>query len=161
MFYDLVSDDAYDDFISEDTLEALGKIEGALDRIETAIKENNLLRQLAVPFIAIVIFYFFVTSAWHSKWRYVVQYQVGPKKVTIAKEPHDCDFIYAPIGAKFCEYNQTVSTVRWGRSQNGGEPIISTDEGKTWLRFTPEPGVEVPNPSTIEEVNVEWEKKDD
>lgn len=144
-------------------MEDLDNIEEALERIEAAIKENSLaqlLRQTvwAVYGLALI---FWAISAWHSKWRYVAQYQVSPHKVTVAKEPHDCDFMYAPIGAKFCSYEQRTSTVRWGRTPGSGQPILSTDDGKTWESFTPDSGVDVPSYSTLEQVNVDWDKKDD
>jgi hypothetical protein len=85
---------------------------------------------------------------------------VSPKKVEVAKEPHDCDFFYAPIGDKFCEYGQKVTTVRWGRAPTNSQPILSTDDGKTWLPFTPEAGVVVPRYSTLEGVDVGWEKNE-
>jgi hypothetical protein len=173
-----------DDFISEDTLEALRniehalerieatledtgevprKIEQALERIEAAIKENGisqLFREITWAIYAIAIV-FLATAAWHSKWRYAMQYQVGPMKVVIAKEPHDCDFLFAPIGDKFCEYNRKVSTVRWGRTPDSNQPILSMDDGKTWYPFTPEADVVVPRYSTLEGVSVDWEKKEE
>src|SRR5260370_24695247 len=150
-----------DVFISEDTVEALRNIEHTLERIEATIKENsNGPFQMVVWFFYGIAILFFATSAWHSKWRYVAQYQLSPQKVKVVKEPHDCDFMYALMGTKLCEYNQKVSTVRWGRAPSNGQAVLSTDDGNTWAPFTPELGVEVPSSSTLEEVNVYWEKKD-
>jgi hypothetical protein len=147
-------------------LDPLREIERTLDRIEATVKQHpvqdgfsQLIGSLPWYFFWVCI-YFLIGSAWHSKWRYAAQYQVIPSKVTVAKEPHDCDFWYAPIGDKFCEYGRRLSTVRWGRSSTSGQPIFSTDEGKTWDAFTPDTGIAVPSISTVEGVSVDWEKKE-
>jgi hypothetical protein len=104
-----------------------------------------------------------ITSAenlWHAEWRYAQTYGVSSDKVQIAKEPHDCDFIAAPLGAKYCHYDRVVSTMRWGTSKSTGNAVASYDEGKTWSNFTPDPGTVVPQYSTVEAVYVTWEKKD-
>jgi hypothetical protein len=63
------------------------------------------------------------------------------------------------LGEKYCHYEQTVSTTRWATSA-AGHPIISYDDGKTWSNFDPE-GAEVPKYSIVNEVYVNWEKKED
>jgi hypothetical protein len=95
---------------------------------------------------------------WHAKWRYALAYGVDSAKVEIAKEPHDCNFLAAPLGAKYCDYNRVVSTMRWGTSKSSGNAVVSYDEGKTWSPFTPEPGAVVPQYSTVEAVYITWEK---
>jgi hypothetical protein len=152
-----------DDFISEDTLETLQNIEQALGRIEAAVKDNSSSQLIVKPMIwgaYALATIFWVTWAWHSKWRYAAQYQVSPSHVNIVKEPHDCDFLYPPIGTKFCWYDPRASTVRWGRSSTTGQPIVSTDHGSTWYPFTPDAGVDVPTSSTVEGVNVNWVKNE-
>ena len=151
-----------EDLISGDTGKALRNIEHALERIEVTIKENSithLFQQMMWALYGLAIV-FLATAAWHSKWRYAAQYQVSPRKVVIAKEPHDCDFFYAPIGDKFCEYGQKATRVHWGRDPTNNQPILSMDDGKTWYPFTPEADAVVPRYSTLEGVNVDWEKKE-
>ena len=50
-----------------------------------------------------------VVKLWYS-----VQYQVAYSNVTIpGHQPHDCDFLKAPIGDKLCSYqSEVVSSVR-------------------------------------------------
>jgi hypothetical protein len=43
-------------------------------------------------------------SVWHSRYRYAAEYGVAPYKVIVETEPHDCDFLGAPFGRKYCHY---------------------------------------------------------
>jgi hypothetical protein len=74
-------------------------------------------------------------------------------------KPHDCAFLAAPLGEKYCHYERSVSITRWGTSQTGN-PIVSYDDGKTWDTFDPA-GKDVPRFPTVKEVYVGWEKKED
>jgi hypothetical protein len=96
----------------------------------------------------------------HSKLRYALEFSVPRKSVLVEKKPHDCAFLAPPLGEKYCHHDRVVSTVRWATSTTGN-PIASYDEGETWTTFTPETGDVVPQSSTVEIVNVSWEKKDD
>jgi hypothetical protein len=49
---------------------------------------------------------------------------------------------------------------RWATSTTGN-PIASYDDGKTWNIFDPPAGETVPKLSTVKEVIINWEKKDD
>ena len=64
-----------------------------------------------------------VGAAWHSKWRYATEFSTSTSAVTIAAKPHDCAFLAAPVGEKYCHHNRVVSTVRW--STSAGNPIVS------------------------------------
>jgi len=99
-------------------------------------------------------------KVWHSKWRYALQYNVNATEVQHQNQPHDCEFLTAPLGEKHCHYEPSVSTLRWATSTTG-LPIASVDEGKTWETFTPDANVTVPTNSRVEKVYVSWEKKDD
>lgn len=99
-------------------------------------------------------------NIWYSQWRYETFYDLSSDKVVVATEPHDCNFLAAPLGEKYCHYDRIVSTVRWATSV-AGNPIASYDEGKTWSTFTPDPGVTVPKFDTVQSVYVTWEKKSD
>ena len=146
-----------------DMVDALQDVERAVERVEQAIKNNGLssfLTPLAWTFLGIWLISELPSDIWHSKWRYAFQHQVNVNKVYVRNKPHDCDFFAAPLGGKFCHYEQNVSTVRWAKSTLG-ESIVSLDEGKTWNTFTPDAGVKVPQYSTVEEVYASWEKKED
>ena len=71
--------------------------------------------------------------------------------------PHDCVFIAAPIGEKYCHYDREVQITRWATSQ-AGTPIVSYDDGKTWNQFEPGANVTVPKYSTVEEVYITFNK---
>jgi hypothetical protein len=73
--------------------------------------------------------------------------------VTKANEPRGCDWLKAPIGDKDCHYEIQVSTVRTAFDAHG-KPIVSFDEGATWL---PNDAV----PPAKSEVVLPWKKSDD
>jgi hypothetical protein len=81
--------------------------------------------------------------AWYSKLRYTIQYQIPFSQVITEKEPHDCEFLKAPIGEKNCHFaadvttttmepDTEVSSVRTAQNDSG-EPMVSFDDGKTWV----------------------------
>jgi hypothetical protein len=101
-----------------------------------------------------------IGDMWNSKARFAWWYSISEDKIHVGNKPHDCNFLAAPLGEKYCSYERTVSTVRWATSQSG-DPIVSYDDGKTWTSFTPEPGTTMPRESTVESVYVTWEKKEE
>ena len=52
-----------------------------------------------------------VKDIWYSKWRLGFAYGVSSEKVLVDKAPHDCDFLAAPLGAKYCHYERNVETI--------------------------------------------------
>ena len=70
-------------------------------------------------------------AVWHSKLRYMIQYQVGSEQVLEDIEPHNCDWFTAPIGSKRCHYEVRVQP--------------------TWVQGVPPPDAKV---------LVSWEKID-
>jgi hypothetical protein len=46
---------------------------------------------------------------WFLKWLYAGKFNVTMEQVTVAKKPHDCDFMQAPMGSKNCHYIQRAS----------------------------------------------------
>jgi hypothetical protein len=136
-------------------------IQEAAESIERAINEHSALsvfQGLMVGLFGIFLFVSLLGAVWHSKWRYELQYDVLSTQIQNAKEPHDCDFLAAPLGDKNCHYEVSVSTIRWATSPTG-LPIASVDDGKTWNTFVPDAGVTVPSKSTVEHVYISWEKK--
>lgn len=109
-----------------------------LDRLEKAVESNTESRKWVLFWWLLFAFGWAIVSGifsgvWHSKTRYVIQYGVSYDQVveedTTGK--HDCRFITAPIGEKWCHYDIDVTTVRTNISAEG-KPIVSYDEGKTW-----------------------------
>jgi hypothetical protein len=153
-----MSDDIVDEL--ENVEQAIGRIEDAVGKVELAVKDKVSTVQ-AVLYIVIGVWLVSLPGQiWHAKWRYALAYGVSSDNVQVSDHPHDCNFWAAPLGEKYCHYERTVSTVRWGTSTTGN-PIISYDEGKTWSVFTPNPHNKVPQYSTVKEVYITWDKKDD
>jgi hypothetical protein len=138
---------------------AVGRVEVAVIRVEAAIKNKWSTIQWAGAIFIGIYFWSLPGTIWHAKWRYAASYDIPSSQVYVQDKPHDCAFLAAPLGEKYCHYERTVSTVRWATSQSGS-PLISSDEGKTWSTF--DPGSEtVPRYSTVKAVYIGWEKKED
>jgi hypothetical protein len=78
-----------------------------------------------------------------------------------ANEPHDCEWLKAPIGDKLCHYEIRVHTFRtaW---DTYGKTIFSDNEGLTWLPYDgiARPYYEVPVQPVVSSVSLTWEKID-
>ena len=72
-------------------------------------------------------------------------YKVSTDQVHVNKKPIDCDYHYAPVGYKGCQYKSVVKAydkAGWLVGGDGvpiyshdartGKPIESDDNGKTW-----------------------------
>jgi hypothetical protein len=141
-------------------VDALEDVERAVVRVEEAVK-SKASTFAYIGYMLIGVYLWSVPGQiWHAKWRYSLGYDVSSDKIHIDDKPHDCSFLAAPLGEKYCHYERTVTTLRWATS-TAGFPIVSYDEGKAWSVFTPDPGATVPKYSTVEEVYVSWEKKND
>jgi hypothetical protein len=140
---------------------AVYDVEKAVERVEAAVKNKwTSLQSLFCYIIGYYVLFILPPSIWHAQWRYAVEYGVASSDVHMDTKPHDCAFLAAPLGAKYCHYERVVSTLRWSTSTTGN-PIVSYDEGKTWNIFTPDPKDIVPKFSTVESAYVNWEKKED
>lgn len=146
--------------LESNVVSALQEVEQSVKDVEEAVRGKwSTLQGIGIIIVLGVIFWW-IDDAWHAKWRYAWTYGVSSDKVQIEDRPHDCAFLAAPLGEKYCHYERIVSTVRWATSTQG-LPIVSYDEGKTWSIFTPPTGEMIPTSSTIESVDVGWNKKDD
>lgn len=138
---------------------AVEQVETAVARVETAVKDKWSTAQLVVVMFVGVYLWSLPGTIWHAKWRYAASYDVPSSQIYIQDKPHDCAFLAAPLGEKYCHYERTVSITRWATSQ-ANTPIVSYDDGKTWSSFDPA-GEKVPQYSTVKAVYVRWEKKED
>jgi hypothetical protein len=152
-------DDSFDDATGR--IEAsLGSVETAIERVEKAINDKwSTFQWIGIICIGIYL-WSLPGQLWHSKWRYSAAYGVLESEVYVQDPPHDCTFLAAPLGEKYCHYERIVSFTRWATSTTGN-PIVSYDDGKTWNTFNPPAGKAVPQLSTVKEVYIGWEKKDD
>lgn len=143
---------------TDDVVGAIEQVEEAVAGVERAIKDKTstatvlgwvLIGALVLPVPG---------DIWHSKWRYALSYGVSEDKVMVDTHPHDCAFLAAPLGEKYCRYDREVSPVHWATNQNGN-PIASYDEGKTWSLVTnPNPAVTWPKYDTVSQVYISWKK---
>jgi hypothetical protein len=140
--------------------EQLDDIHTAIKAVETAVKDRPVTVSSIIGVVIVISLWSVLSDAWHSKYRYALWYGIGTEKVYLETRPHDCAFLAAPLGEKYCHYDSSVSTVRWATSQTGNA-ILSNDEGKTWTTFSPDPGIVVPQHSTVEAVYITWDKKED
>lgn len=116
----------------DDVEQAIDRVEGSIERVEESIKKIvSWPSNLAWVFCFLVAFDWFV-SAVHSKRRYEIQYGVASSDVHIDSKPHDCEFLSAPIGAKYCSYEVIVLEEAVRPSQQPGTFVVSQDGGKTW-----------------------------
>jgi hypothetical protein len=81
----------------------------ALQDVKAAVKDNGLdgvwpsIVTLAIVWGLISIF----GTAWHSKWRYALQYGIDTSQVLIEKKPHDCELLTSPLGEKTATTNES------------------------------------------------------
>jgi len=132
----------------------------AIREVKTAVEGKTTTASALVWVLLAGLVFSWLDSAWHSKLRYAIEYDVSSSKVTIDDVPHGCAFLAAPVGEKYCHHERTIQAVYWATS-TAGNPIVSYDDGKTWSTFTPDAGVTVPKYKTAQSVNISWEKKDD
>ena len=59
---------------------------------------------------------------------YALARGVPVAQVAVAKKPHDCEFMTAPIGVKHCHYDATVVVVKGTDSSNGKRYLFVTYE---------------------------------
>jgi hypothetical protein len=82
--------------------------------------------------IAVVVVLSLGEKACHSTLRYAAQYHVSYDQVTVDKQPHDCEWLTAPLGDKNCHYDAEARIIRTGHREGTGQPVVSFDDGKTW-----------------------------
>lgn len=139
--------------------DAADRIEAALGRVEKAIKQ----KWSTADWVGAIFLGFSLWTLpgiiWHAKWRYAADYNIPSSEVYVQDKPHDCAFLAAPLGEKYCHYERTISITRWAKSTEGN-PIISYDDRKTWSTFDFHTAG-VPRYSTVKAVYIGWEKKED
>lgn len=100
----------------------------AIRSLEQTVKDQWSAGRMLLTVFGIWLVFSIPGAIWHAKWRYALAYNVPSQKVQYEPRPHDCEFLAAPLGDKFCHYEVVVTTVEWATSTTGN-PIISYDEG--------------------------------
>ena len=95
------------------------EIVNAIGRVERAIKDKTSTATLLWYMFCGVGLWTPADDMWHAKWRYALTNGVSRDKVMIDTHPHDCAFLKAPVGEKYCHYDREVSTIHRARTQNG------------------------------------------
>ena len=158
------TDDVLDDFEvrrSNNIVDAIEAVESAVARVEQGMNEKWSSAALIGWMFLVAIFWDVPGNMWHSKWRYEVEYSVSADQVVADTRPHDCAFLAAPLGEKYCHYDREIST--WHRATSTtGNPLVSYDDGKTWTVVdNPDPSVKWPKYDTVSQVNISWKKVED
>jgi len=133
----------------EEIADVLGRINNKLDHVKP-----SLVWSVVALFVVFVLVPRWADSLFDSKTRYTIQYGVTTEHAFVQPEPHDCDFVRAPLGDKGCHYDKVVTTSKCGTDNATNKPIISYDDGKTWNWVTE--GV-----TCQSEVAVSWNKDAD
>jgi len=121
-------------------------------------------------FVFALIIWFILPDSWTDPWLYSTEYQINSDQVHRNDKPTDCDFMHAPLGDKGCRYKKTVTAhdaagypvagdnaPRYDKNASGN-PIISYDDGKTWLLWP----ADTPGPDlTVKTVEIRWIKEAD
>jgi hypothetical protein len=94
--------------------------------------DDKISSALGYLFLAVVAWLIFF-GGWHSKLRYSLEYGVHYDQVRTGQKPHDCDWETAPLGKKNCHYEAEVMTLIRTSVGREGQPIVSYDDGKTWV----------------------------
>jgi hypothetical protein len=101
---------------SDEIVSAVQEVEYAVKAVERAVNEKWSTLQGIGVILVVFLVVSWIDDAWHSKWRYGMTYDVPSDKIQIEVKPHDCAFLAAPLGEKYCHYERNVMAVQWGRS---------------------------------------------
>lgn len=111
----------------------LSDVVAAVESVREAVSSQHTWVMSAFwIWIAWLVYSFFQGSIWESKSRFAMYYDVPSDHVTVLKEPHDCDFLKAPIGSKECHFDKNVEVTKVGKDNKTGRPVVSHDNGTTW-----------------------------
>jgi hypothetical protein len=90
-------------------------------------------------------------SEWAYRLRYSLDSDFNGATFEVRSIPHDCEFLTAPIGGKYCHYNKRAVITRI-RTNESGRRFYSLDDGKTWAEAAPD---------TTPTVFISWDKVND
>ena len=123
---------------------------------------------VSAPIAAYAIWYLAALLSLDPIWLARV-YKVSADQVHVNKKPIDCDFFYAPVGYKGCQYKSVVKAYDkegwlvggdgapiYSHDAKTGKPIESDDNGKTWASIANILD-DVPDPK-VTSVVVSWVK---
>jgi hypothetical protein len=154
----MIEDEALDIQNAIESLESsVMDVKTAVEEVKDSVESKKTSFEIAAFLVLGYFLLSWIAGLWYSKVLLSARYNVNTDNIVIDEEPHDCDFLHAPIGVKSCDYTRKISTVQYATSKTG-EPIKSVDEGKTWETFTPDPGQTVLQSPKVEYLYVTWTK---
>jgi hypothetical protein len=131
------------------------EIISALNDLKRTVESHPQTAHRAVKFMFAVLLWLFIQgwaeNIWNSREVLALRYNVSDDRITIDEEPHDCDFLRAPLGVKECSYAREITVIKAGTNA-AGEHFITYDNGKTW---TPDPQQQAKKSSVM----VWWKKQ--
>src|ERR1017187_426405 len=115
--------------------EGNAEVISALNALTQAVKArpttgHTLAVWIIYPLIATFIFNV-IGGIWDSKAMLSVRYDTPMASIFIEDEPHDCDFMRAPLGVKGCSYPRETNVVKTGVNASG-QHVVTYDDEKTW-----------------------------
>jgi len=112
------------------------KIVSALNDLKRTVENRPKSAHSVATFVWVVLIYMLISSwadaIWNGKPMLSARYDVPVAQIRIEEEPHDCDFLRAPLGVKGCSYTRETSVVKTGVVNATGQHIVTYDNGKTW-----------------------------
>lgn len=92
----------------------------AIKDVKRAVQEKTTTASALVWVLLAGLVFSWLDSAWHSKLRYAIEYDVSSSKVTIDEVPHDCAFLAAPVGEKYCHHERIIQAESQGGKYEPG-----------------------------------------
>jgi hypothetical protein len=85
----------------------------ALKASSTAVNAFILLILKLAAFLVFCYGAFYVWASWYSKtFKYEEQYGIDAAHVVVGDKPHNCEWDAAPLGNKYCHYEENVVVAR-------------------------------------------------
>ena len=113
--------------------------ESTLNDLKRTVESQPRTAHRAMQFVIAVLLWLVIRgwaeNMWNSRAVLALRYTVSTDQITTDEEPHDCDFLRAPLGDKGCSYAREITVIKTGTNA-AGEHFVTYDNGKTW---TPDP----------------------
>lgn len=113
----------------------LDDVVAAIQKLRTSVEARpsaaHTILRIGCCLLIYSIIITFVGNIWNSKTILSARYDVATDQITIDAEPHDCDFLRAPLGVKGCSYTRQIEVIKTGTNA-AGEHFVTYDDGKTW-----------------------------
>jgi hypothetical protein len=147
-------DEDYDNEYSdprERTVSELEEVHSTLEEIHETLKSRTDFSVLVWFFLGFLFFEGWSGSKldrWTDKVWYSFADSAEFKNITVNKRPSDCDFFYAPLGNKGCQYKKRTNVFGDEQRRAFMQQATTTEEQQAYAKQ--------PN-----SVTVYWEKKED